>query len=442
MVLRSGTTTSDALGAADHACGSVGGYGGGVQGDAILADRGSRIGLWARPRAGMIWGGVWLVFLLPAFLEALDPRHGVAVNAVASALLVAFVVLYLFAMRQAWDRDDVSQMRTPRFADRLDVERALTIGVLLAIAVATTLLIGEPAVACFVFLGPVCSSLLPPRIALPGVGVAVALSVVGELFAARHGADVVAVGDVLGTAFGTTMAGVITLGIRRMQGVMWELEAARRDVERLATAQERTRIARDLHDVLGHSLTVISVKSQLAARLIERGDVDRAGDEIREVETLSRAAMSDVREAVAGYRARSLAAELAAAEATLDGAGIAVAVERGTDAVPPAGEEALGFVVREGVTNVLRHSRATRCDIHVRHTGDAVVLELVDDGGGIGVPLHEIAPADGVGRPGSADPEHGNGLRGLAERLGAVGGRLSAGDAPAGGFVLRAEVMR
>lgn len=438
MALRRGRSLAGSAWADDAAAcaGGASGYRGGVHGDAILAERGSRIGLWARPRAGMIWGGVWLVFLLPAFGEALDARHSTAVRVVSFALLAAFVVLYLFAMRQAWDQDDISKMRAPRFTEQLGRTGTLTLAGLVAIAVVSTLLLGEQAVACFVFLGPVCASLLPSRYALPGIGLAVAAAVVGEIAAKRYGVDPVDAGDVLGTAFGTFMAGVITLGIRRMQGVMWELEAARRDVERLATAQERTRIARDLHDVLGHSLTVISVKSQLAARLIERGDVDRAGSEIREVEVLSRDAMNDVREAVAGYRARTLAAEIAAAEATLDGAGIAVTVERSADAVPPAGEEALGFVIREGVTNVLRHSRAQRCDIHVVHTEGAVVVELIDDGSGTGRPLHEIVPGA------SDDAERGNGLRGLAERVGAAGGRLSAGDRPDGGFVLRAELTR
>lgn len=423
-------------GEAASACPPTGGYRGGVQGDAILAERGRRIGLWARPHAAMIWGGVWLVYLLPAFTEAVHPRHTLAVNVVTFALLVTFVLVYLFAMRQAWDRDEATDIRAPRFSERLESERVMTLAVLAGIAIVTTVLIGEAAVACFVFLAPVCASLLPPRWALRGIGLAVVAAVVGELVARRYGADTANAGDVLGTAFGTAMAGLITLGIRRMQGVMWELEVARRDVERLATAQERTRIARDLHDVLGHSLTVISVKSQLAGRLIERGDVDRAGTEIREVEVLSRDAMNDVREAVAGYRARTLAAELAAAEATLDGAGIAVTVERSADTVPPAGEEALGFVVREGVTNVLRHSRARRCDIHVVHTGEAVIVELIDDGGGTGRLFQEIDPA--VDDP----PGDGNGLRGLAERVSAVGGRLSAGDRPDGGFVLRAEVAR
>lgn len=439
MIVRRDANMRGGAGAAAHtpACAEDAEYRGGVDGDAILADRGSRIGLWARPRAGMLWGGVWLVFLLPAFGEALSDRHSAGVQAIAFALLAAFVVLYLLVMRRAWDRDDASKMRAPRFAERLDRTGASTLAGLVVIAVVTTVLLGEQAVACFVFLGPVCASLLPTRYALPGIGLAAGAAVLGELFARRYGVDAVDAGDVLGTAFGAFMAGVITLGIRRMQGVMWELEAARRDVERLATAQERTRIARDLHDVLGHSLTVISVKSQLAARLIERGDVGRASDEIREVETLSRDAMHDVRQAVAGYRARTLAAELAAAEATLDGAGIAVTVERSADAVPPAGEEALGFVVREGVTNVLRHSRAGRCDIHVVHTGASVVVELVDDGGGVGRPLHEIVPGAVAG-----DDASGNGLRGLAERVAAVGGRLSAGDRPGGGFVLRAEVAR
>lgn len=391
------------------------------------------IGLWARPNAGMVWGGVWLVYLVPAFVEALDARHSLALNAAGVGSLLLFVGLYLSAMRVAWDQAD--QLRFGLIPTEMDAQRWWLAGALVGSAVLSTVIVGEQGVATFVFLAPASSSLLPSRMAPFGIGFAVAATIVGELVARRYDAAPVEIADVLGSAFAATMAGLITFGVRRMRGVMWELEVARRDVERLATAQERVRIARDLHDVLGHSLTVISVKSQLAGRLIERGEVQRAGTEIREVETLSREAMADVREAVAGYRARTLAAELAAAEATLDSAGIAVTVERSTDAVPSTGEEALGFVVREGVTNVLRHSRARRCEIQVRHTGDAVVVELVDDGGGTGSPLDEI-------RPGDECEGGGNGLRGLAERVAAVGGRLSAGDAPNGGFVLRAEVAR
>lgn len=392
------------------------------------------IGLWARPRAGAIWAGVWLVYLLPSFAEAVSDHHAPPMQVLGVALLVTFIALYIRLMIRAWGMvrpDAIGEFPAPMNATSWRL-----FATLIAISVAATAVIGEPAAATFVFLAPVSSSLLPARFALPAIGCAVVAVCIAEVVGRRYGGDVFTFDDALSSGFGTAMAGLITFGIRRMRGVMWELDRARGDVERLATAQERVRIARDLHDVLGHSLTVISVKSQLAARLVERGEMDRAGTEIREVEVLSRSAMADVREAVAGYRARTLAAELAAAEVTLDSAGIAVTVQRSAEGVPVEGEDALGFVVREGVTNVLRHSRARTCAIEVRHTADSVVVELVDDGGGAGQPLHAIDPAAG------ADGPSGNGLRGLAERVAVVGGRLSAGDGPAGGFVLRAEVGR
>lgn len=400
----------------------------------IRSDR--AIGLWARPRAGAVWAGVWLVYLVPSFAEAVSSHHPMAMRVLGVALLAGFIGLYIRLMTLAWGSE--IQTTTDTFPAPMDRRRWQLFAVIVAVAIASTAVIGEQGVATFVFLAPVSSSLLPSRYVLPAILGAVGAVAIGELVARRYGGDPVQLSDILSSGFSAAMAGLITFGVRRMRGVMWELDLARRDVERLATAQERVRIARDLHDVLGHSLTVISVKAQLAGRLVERGDVERAGTEIREVEVLSRSAMADVREAVAGYRARTLAAELAAAEATLDNAGIAVTVQRSAERLPAEGEDALGFVVREGVTNVLRHSRARSCAIEVRHTPQSVVVELVDDGAGTGQPVHPIDPSAEAG----ADGEGCNGLRGLAERVTAVGGRLSAGDRPGGGFVLRAEVAR
>lgn len=394
-------------------------------------DVAARVGLWARPGAGVFWAGVWLVYLVPAYFEALSSRHGLPEQVLGVAVLTAFVVGYLSWMAMAWDPDRMPRPAQPWPAPMTPARWKLTFA-LVGLALAATLLIGEPGAATIVFLAPVASSALPMEKALFGVAFAVAGVMLAELFATRPPGDAVTSGSVAGAAFGCLMAGVITLGVRRMRSVMHELDVARSRAQELATAEERVRIARDLHDLLGHSLTVISVRSQLAQRLAQRGDMDRAAEEIGAVGELSRTAMSDVRAAVAGYRMRPLAAELAAAEAALDGAGIAVRVERPTQAVPPAGEEALGFVVREGVTNVLRHAGAHSCDITVGHADDGIVLEVSDDGSGSGREFHAIDPLTGAGFA-------GNGLRGLAERVADAGGRLSAGDRD-GRFVLRAEV--
>ncbi|MBO9534950.1 MAG: hypothetical protein J7513_18395 [Solirubrobacteraceae bacterium] len=394
-----------------------------------MAER--RVGLWARPGVGVFYAGVWLVYLVPAFFEAADGRHGLLEQMLGLAVLTAFVVTYLWWMILSWGGDRQIPA-TQVWPSPMTPARWWMAGGLVVLAVAAVLLVGEPGAATIVFLAPVAASALPMQRAMIGIGLAVVGVVAAEAFATRPPGDEVTSGGIAGTAFGCLMAGVITLGIRRMRSVMHELDIARARAQELATAEERVRIARDLHDLLGHSLTVISVRSQLAQRLAERGEMDRAAEEIGAVGELSRTAMTEVRAAVAGYRMRPLAAELAAAEAALDGAGIAVRVDRPSQAVPPAGEEALGFVVREGVTNVLRHARARSCAITVGHAGDAIVLEVADDGAGSGRTLHIIDP--------EAEPElAGNGLRGLAERVAAAGGRLSAGDRD-GRFVLRAEV--
>ncbi len=194
-----------------------------------------------------------------------------------------------------------------------------------------------------------------------------------------------------------------------------ELTEARAEVARLAAENERNRIARDLHDLLGHSLTAITVKAGLAHRLATR-DPERAAEEIGEVERLSRSALTDVRAAVSGYREVTLAGELATAQEVLRAAGIDAPSPPPVDVVDPAHSELFGWVVREGVTNVVRHSRARHCVIALGPTW----LEIEDDGRG-------------------GAPDAGNGLTGLRERVAAAGGTVLAGAGPRG-WRLRVEM--
>jgi two-component system sensor histidine kinase DesK len=184
-----------------------------------------------------------------------------------------------------------------------------------------------------------------------------------------------------------------------------KLEKANEEIEHLAKVAERERIARDLHDVLGHTLSVIALKSELASKLMDR-DPQRAGNEIREVEQISRQALSDVRDAIRGYRAKGLAAELAQAKTTLETAGLAVQCDAASSVqLPPMQESVLALAVREAVTNVVRHAGARSCRLRLEQQNGSCRLEIQDDG-----------------RGGSS--LEGNGLRGMRERVQMLGGTL------------------
>ena len=179
---------------------------------------------------------------------------------------------------------------------------------------------------------------------------------------------------------------------------------------RLAASEERLRIARDLHDLLGHSLSLIVLKSELAGRLAENGS-ERAVAEIRDIESVARQALVEVRDAVTGYRQRGLSGELDGARAALEAAGTRVTIRLAGTPLPGPLDELLGWAVREGVTNVVRHARATRCEIAVTADGEAAALDIVDDGCG------------------AVRYEPGSGLTGLTERVRAAGGRSPPGRA-------------
>jgi two-component system, NarL family, sensor histidine kinase DesK len=196
------------------------------------------------------------------------------------------------------------------------------------------------------------------------------------------------------------------------------LADARAELAQLAAENERIRIARDLHDLLGHSLTTITVKAGLARRL-GATDPARAVSQIAEVEELCRQALADVRSAVSGYRDVTLAGELARGRELLRASGIAADLPTATDVVDPEHQELFGWTVREGLTNVVRHARASSCAVRLSRSA----VEIVDDGVGEPAPAARVPP--------------GNGLSGLRERVAAAGGRVDAGPLQTGGWALR-----
>jgi two-component system, NarL family, sensor histidine kinase DesK len=183
-----------------------------------------------------------------------------------------------------------------------------------------------------------------------------------------------------------------------------KLRIANEEIEHLAKVAERERIARDMHDILGHTLSIIILKSELAGKLIDI-DPERAKNEIRDVEQTSRQALSDVRHAIRGYRSQSLEAELKHAKATLETAGLSVKSEASEVNLTPAQESVVALVIREAVTNVVRHSQARNCSLRMSPVNGSCLLEIADDGRG------------------SVEAE-GSGLRGMRERILALGGTL------------------
>ena len=202
----------------------------------------------------------------------------------------------------------------------------------------------------------------------------------------------------------TVLIGAANVHQQQRSAANARLRLAHDEIEHLAKVAERERIARDLHDLLGHTLSLIILKSELASKLADR-DIERARNEIRDVERISRDALAHVRNAVGGFRSRGLQAEIDSARETLSSANVALDVELEPIALQPAHEAVIALAIREGITNVVRHARATRCTIRLRTTNGAMTLTISDDGrGGLS--------------------EFGNGLIGMRERVESLGGTL------------------
>lgn len=364
-----------------------------------LADR-----LEGRWRWGWLFGAVWLVYLGDTLHDAAtNPQPVLAV--VGTTAVVLFGVLYVATFLG---------VRRIRQAGRR-IPMSWRVGVLAAdaaLVLVVALTAGESSLAMLIFVTVPVMFLLPPRAALVGVAGLVAVAELAPRLVPGWQPS-----GWLG--FQVVLTALAMWGILRLVERNAELAQAQQQITELAVAEERSRFARDLHDILGHSLTVLAVKAELAGRLV-RIDADRAATEIAEVERLARDALADVRSAVAGYREASLAGELVAARAALDAAGIEADLPTAVDAVTQERKALLGWAVREGVTNVIRHSGARHCRIRL----DAGGVEIVDDGRG---------PA----RTGAGRMATGHGLAGLRERAAAQGARVVTEAAAGGGFRLR-----
>jgi two-component system sensor histidine kinase DesK len=221
------------------------------------------------------------------------------------------------------------------------------------------------------------------------------------------------------TLFMGVMIGASTILFAQLEESNRRLAESRESARQLAVVAERERIARDLHDLLGHTLTVVAVKADLAAKLVAR-DPSRAAAEIDDIRTTARAALADIRAAVTGMRSTTLASEIVQARQALGAAGVTLHYDALHTPLPQNIESILSFVIREGVTNIVRHAEASRCDIKIEQARDGhIVLELSDDGKG-------------------TTPREGNGLRGMRARLAEVAGSLTLTSGR--GTLIRAEI--
>ena len=298
---------------------------------------------------------------------------------------------------------------------RYDFQVSFTIfGAMLLLSVLLAVAVGQPAMGSLVYLVVMAIFLFTTRIAWSLVaGVAALVLVVPRVVPGWQPDDDLAI-----TLVTVAMA---VWGIMHMVLRNAELAVAREESARLAVADERSRLARDLHDLLGHSVTGGSVKAELASRLVAQHPA-RAETELVDIQRLAREALADVRSAVGGYRDASLGAELARARTALSSAGIDADLPTSVEIVPADRQKLFGWVVREGVTNVIRHSGAGRCTVRL----GANEISVTDDGKGPSAR--------------QSDDGDGSGLVGLRERVTTVDGTLSVGRSDEGGYALRVRV--
>ena len=223
----------------------------------------------------------------------------------------------------------------------------------------------------------------------------------------------------LDIAYATWISTMVTAAIMRLSEAVRELRAAREELAHRAVEKERLRFSRDLHDLLGHTMSVIVVKSEAARRLAGR-DLDAALAQITDIEAVGRQALTEIREAVTGYRQGSLATELDRAHSALTAAGATLVVSRSGPPLGPQTEALLGWVVREAVTNVVRHSGAERCTVTLTREDGELRVEVADTGSG-------LAP----------DRRPGVGLSSMRERAEELGGTFEVVARPDGGTVVR-----
>ncbi|MEV6302053.1 histidine kinase [Actinoplanes sp. NPDC051861] len=396
------------------------------------------------PRWGWVFGAVWLSYLSENLNALLHHTPGWQRTS-GLAALAGFVAVYILVLGHMRGR------RLAAEAERTDPLVWAAVAAMLVLAVVQVPGAGPHALTCLVYMAATAMMGLPRR---QGIAVAVVLVVIAELLlrlmpgwrTAGHGYS-------LAIVLGALATGGIRLALDRQRRLL----QAQQDLAALAVADERARIAADLHDILGHSLTVVAVKAELAQRLLDV-DLTRARSELNDLESLARDALADVRATALGMRGISLPGEIAAAKEALAAANVEADLPSAADEVPTRNRELFAWTIREAVTNIVRHSRAQRATITLRPHS----VEISDDGPGGAIEeagartagSEAGGPDGGVAHGGVADggvahgegrrlAGNGQGLDGLRKRAEEVGATLTAGRREgAPGFCVHMEVPR
>ncbi|HTX12550.1 MAG TPA: histidine kinase [Solirubrobacteraceae bacterium] len=397
---------------------------------------------------------IWLAFIVFPLVNAIG-KHG---SLLQRGLIIAGAALFIAAyvtMVLTWRLHRPNRLTLTLFVVLLGLATALTVA-------------QSPGWGYLFTYCAACSALVARKhLGFYAVALCAMLAAVTSTIGGANGGDVVAI--VASTAgVGLLM---VVLGDLRVRNQ--ELSAARAELAELAVAQERERFARDLHDLLGHSLSVITLKAELAGRMLNDRPFD-AAREISELEQVARTALGEVREAVSGYRQPTLDRELAGARMALSAAGIEAEIHQAHVPLDPPVEAVLAWTVREGATNVIRHSGARHCTLRMTASLTDAGVEVIDDGVGSGA---VVSAADGNGagndsgtaqgtetvnggiwgsgrgvgtdtraragagyRPSAGNASGGHGLAGLAERARLINGTLEAGAVTGGGYRLAVSV--
>ena len=356
---------------------------------------------------GRVWiaVGFWLLYLTPAAWAIFESEQPFALKLIGYAAVAAFAVLFARAFIGIWrERFGATPMRSG--------VRYGAFAALAALSAAIILIAGQSGMVTLLYLAQASILLLSGWLMWLVFGLVVLIGVLLAEFIPEWISSV-------WLAVAVPAAALVLWALMQALAQNRQLESANAEIARLAVERERLRMSRDLHDILGHSLTTVAVKAELARKMIGL-DGERAALEMTDVERLAREALRDIRATVAGHRTITLAFELAVARSVLEAAGIDAETPSAVDSVPARWSTLFGWVVREGVTNVVRHSGAQRCWISV----SPGAIEVIDDGNGAASTDH-----------------HSGGLQGLRERVEAAGATMTAGRHLEGiGWRLRVEV--